>query len=394
MRTSRYLAIAAALALCAQYAASPQVAPAQRSAIVRLPSIRTLSMMTPTAGWALEASAILHTTDGGTSWEPVSPAGVPIIRIWSIFALDARTAWVTISRPAPQGPAVVHTTNDGRTWRTTSLPLPDDADGLGPITFADARHGWLLVSLGAGVGSEGVQILGTGDGGAHWLALSRTASADPAPGSLPLSGIKTGLGFRDTTTGWVTAAVAGPADSAWLYRTRDAGYTWQHQSLQLPTSYQQVAPALYPPRFFTPRGGVLPVVLLSQTGIPTLDFFTTRDGGVTWSTTTPFPSTAVAGSPVWAFADPAHGWAALGTQLFSTTDGGRHWSKIDANLAVGIVTQLDFVNAQDGWLLGAVPVGTCVGECLRGRGPLAGAPLLRTVNGGRTWTRLGSKEAG
>ena len=49
------------------------------------------------------------------------------------------------------------------------------------------------------------------------------ASAQPARGSLPLSGIKTGIGFRDGRI-------------AWLYRTREAGHAW-HTAASISGAY-------------------------------------------------------------------------------------------------------------------------------------------------------------
>jgi photosystem II stability/assembly factor-like uncharacterized protein len=345
-------------------------------------------MVTPTSGWALDASAALHTTDGGTLWVDVSPPGVVLTQNSMAFAIDTRTAWVTATRAGSQAPLLAHTADGGRSWRTHPIPLPDDAAGIARMTFADARHGWLLVSLGAGAGSEGVQILRTTDGGTTWTSVSRTASAQPSPGSLPLSGIKTGISFRDSTRGWVTAEVAGPDDFSWLYTTGDGGSTWQHQRLTFPAPYRQVVPVLSPPRFFTAHDGLLPVILNAPGVNPALDFYATHNGGVNWSATTPLPYKAATGSPSWDFADQDHGWVAIGTTLHATLDGGRHWGSGIVKVGVQSVAQLDFVNAKDGWTLGAPPVISCIGRCLTRQGPLAGAPLLRTVDGGHTWTRL------
>jgi photosystem II stability/assembly factor-like uncharacterized protein len=377
------------LALCAQYAATTQGAPAQQSAIIRGPALLTLAMVAPAFGWALEASAILRTTRGGTLWVDVTPQPEVVISQDSrIFALGARTAWVTATRDRTHVPTLERTTDGGHTWRASRLPLPADAVGIRQITFVDARHGWLLVSLGAGAGSEGVQILRTTDGGANWTTVSRTAGVLPAAGSLPLSGIKTGLAFRDAATGWATAIVPGPVDSSWLYRTRDGGHTWQHQSLAFPTLYHRVTAAIDPPRFFTMRDGLLPVGLHSPGVQPAIDFYATHDGGANWSSTAPLPYQPTAAGPIWDFADQTHGWVAIGSTLHLTLDSGRHWSPGIVNLGIQSVTQLDFVNAGVGWALGAAPAETCVEECRGGHGPPAGAPLLKTVDGGHTWTRL------
>jgi hypothetical protein len=149
-----------------------------------------------------------------------------------------------------------------------------------------------------------------------------------------------------------------------------------------------VTAAIDPPRFFTVREGLLPVVLHSPGVQPAIDFYATHDGGANWSSTAPFAYQPTAASPIWDFADQTHGWVAIGSTLHLTLDGGRHWRPRVVNLGIQSVTQLDFVNAGVGWALGAAPAGTCIGECLSGRGPLVGAPLLKTVDGGHTWTRL------
>ncbi len=219
-----------------------------------------------------------------------------------------------------------------------------------------------------------MQILATTDGGAHWATVTRTVSNAPVPGTLPLGGIKTGLSFRDADTGWATGEVAGPDNFSWLYRTSDGGHSWQHQTLTFPVAYQPVSPVTYPPQFFTPSVGILPVALNSPNRTQALDFFTTRDGGKTWTSTTPLPFKNTTMSPTWDFGDANHGWAVWGKQLHMTADGGRHWRPIVPNRSFEHVTQLNFVNARVGW---GYPFATDNHSL-----------LLRTTNGGRTWTQL------
>lgn len=90
MRVSRYWNIVAVLAVSVQVAA--WAAMARSGAIVRLPSIQLLSMNTSTAGWALDASAIVRTADGGTRWVDVSPPGIIISQSSMLYAADDRRA--------------------------------------------------------------------------------------------------------------------------------------------------------------------------------------------------------------------------------------------------------------------------------------------------------------
>ena len=371
MKIVRTLVPATALALSAQLLL-PRSAPARQSAIARTPHLRLLSMVSPTAGWALDTSAVVRTADGGVLWVDRTPPGVVVTQSSMLFSLNVRTTWLTAMSGRAASPVLARTTDGGQIWRSYPLPIPGDAARIGGVTFIDPSHGWLLISLGAGAGSEGVQVLRTTDGGAHWATVSRTATSSSAPGSLPLGGIKTGIAFHTATTGWATAAVAGPTGFAWLYRTRDGGSTWQHQGLALPRAYRQGAPIVYPPRFFTSGGGMLPVILHTPAATASIDFYTTRDGGATWSSTTPLPFKASAGSPNWDFGDRNHGWVTWGDALRATGDGGRTWRTIGPNPGGQAVGQLDFVNARTGWSLGTS----------------AGTPLRRTADGGHTWVRL------
>lgn len=101
----------------------------------------------------------------------------------------------------------------------------------------------------------------------------------------------------------------------------------------------------------------------------------TQDGGQTWS------SPAIPGEFVdLQLLDEEYGWALTYQQgegvldLYRTTDGGATWGKlaeIDGR-ATEVLSQLKFINRQQGWLA----VGTNTDP----------RPLLRTVDGGETWT--------
>jgi len=348
-------------------------------------AIRSLHMFDATTGWAATSDRVLRTTDGGLHWQDVTPPVVPAGTIplsLAMFPRSADEAWVARGlgaggSGAPQS-AISHTTDGGLTWRSITLPV----FAVAQITFADAEHGWMLANLDTADGEQGDDIFRTTDGGQTW---TRVASAADRPGALPLAGHKTGLTFRDATTGWATGA--GPADlasavpgDAWLFTTHDGGATWRQEHLALPTSFAQ-EPWFYiagvlPAVFFSPEVGVLPVAVGSQSagGVVLTLVYVTRDGGATWVATTPAETVPDAVSLL----DPSHWWLDADSNgdaaPLSTADGGQHWTMLPPTAPFAHLSVLSFVSNTQGWAIDS-------------------AGLLRTDDGGRTWTVLAPASA-
>jgi photosystem II stability/assembly factor-like uncharacterized protein len=129
------------------------------------------------------------------------------------------------------------------------------------------------------------------------------------------------------------------------------------------------------------------------TPVPYISLAHTADGARTWTDVTPSAARPMlAGLYSYEALDPVDGEDAylavtVGSQdgdaasanptgIFATDDGGRTWSETAMFKAAGDVTQLTFVNAQDGWLVMDEYFG--------------GTPqpvwLYRTVDGGRHWS--------
>ena len=340
-------------------------------------SLQAIHMFNASTGWAITSdpsnnSRILRTTAGVTHWQDVTPAtGSQNSIMGGTDFFDAMTAWVAVV--VPSNLFVYRTHDGGQTWKKAQLP--EQGIGPGQIFFLNAQVGWIVVGKGAAMGSEAVDVLHTSDGGATWKIISvSNYNTVNNPTAIPFGGDKSGLSFVNTTTGWITGFTA--ADNfAWLYLTHDGGTMWQHQAIPLPANAVQVS--TIPPVFFNATDGVLPVIIPSLEG-QAVNIYVTHDGGTSWSTTSPVPTSATAGTIE--FIDAMHGWIVSNTfdvksnqyinsTVYSTSDGGEHWTHHNVKLSADI-TMLDFASLTQGWAIDSLQF------------------LYQTSDSGQTWTKV------
>jgi photosystem II stability/assembly factor-like uncharacterized protein len=355
----------------------------------RLVILQALCMFDVTNGWAttFDGEQVLHTSKGVLHWREVTPqrfarSDSQRVRLEAVDFMDALRGWVifsldlTSSGPLTQEPLFVERTTDGgQTWQETTIVRQSSAFAQ-QITFLTPQVGWLLLSEGAALGSEGVEVLRTTNGGATWQTMTRTSNTTSnLPGSLPFAGVKSGISFINLTTGWITGMMEG------LYQTHDGGTTWYRQSLPLPDTLPPATRAYLAytgPLFtFNGREGIFPVNLGLSDGRVIPEVYRTHDGGHTWQ--------ATAALPAWldtiSFLSPQTGWTA-GVQndtlfLYSTADGGHIWKPFTQALPPGVtrITELHFVTQLTGWM---------IGERNEGQSTL----LLQTTDGGQTWREV------
>ncbi len=331
----------------------------------------SLHMINLTTGWALGEHAILRTSDGGLQWKDVTPAHTVLTRESMAAFLTASLAWVATPQANGTTTQVLRTTDGGQTWQQSTV----QTTFLKQITFIDSQHGWILSGWGATGGpAEAVSVFRTSDGGKTWRNVSSAlpASTDiPPPGHLPFGGQKSGIHFLNVSTGWITGTVV-VSDLAWLYVSHDGGSTWYQQSLALTPGVPSAQLSLISPTFFSATDGILPVMFsdhISGRGIAT-DIYVTHDGGTTWKSTVPLP----AAFGTIDFVDMQHGWVTDGMVLYNTSDGGQHWAKLSSGADFKQITYLSFVSSTIGWAIGSQSNTSSF--------------LLKTTNGGKTWTPI------
>ena len=312
-------------------------------------------------------SQLFRTTDGGQSWQATAPIPVaPTDGATPLFSCgDAQTCAV-LGSPGTSIPHALatfsRTTDGGRSWTTSSIPMPTGIPGAYPRRFScgDALHCVLSVSghaapSGAGQGATGASVgtfLSTADGGKTWaqatavpsvaaaFVWTMTCTADgsclavAALGANPHSWV-VGLSSRDWGMTWVAGPpavfndapilyascgdathcmlvpLAGPAGAPYeVATTADAGQTWQVQGP--PPGWQNIATgvdcanatdcwiatSLYDAN--SPAGAY---------SEPTIE--STHDGGITWSTV-PLPSAKPPISDVLTLSCPSSGDGCMG----------------------------------------------------------------------------------
>jgi photosystem II stability/assembly factor-like uncharacterized protein len=136
---------------------------------------------------------VVRTTDGGASWQNVTPAAEGFR---DVFFIDASTGWIV-------GANIYKSTDGGAHWTRQHGTPSSEFDA---ISFADPQNGWAT-------GFNNV-VLHTVDGGANW-----TAQAVPAP---PVTAF-TGVTAVNATTAWVAGWYGVVAV------TRDGGQTWRRE---------------------------------------------------------------------------------------------------------------------------------------------------------------------
>ena len=228
---------------------------------------------------------------------------------------------------------------------------------------ADARHCMIVTREGIGMGNH---VSKSTDGGFTWTRVL-VDSGQTVPFKWPLQfGI---VSYPDSMHAIVTA------DSGYIFRTADGGQTWERQRLDTITKLVHTVS-----------------MFDSKRAVVTLDYprrmQITDDGGLTWRE---IPDSLYRPSPAWRpaplvdvlYIGPSTIVGVLRdtlAQLFiRSDDGGDTWSNAvlpvttDANVTSAALT---FIDTTKGWA-----------SCFKSSPPKR-TYVVRTVDGGKTWTKI------
>ncbi len=330
--------------------------------------------------WAVAGGQLYLSSDFGATWGQRTL--VPTVALdatsgdvlSSVFVLDANHAWTASPGSGStvpyggQGPGYDHlyvvvsrTADGGATWQ--SLTIPGDWGGTQPVlSFADDQDGYLLLSgLRGGGGSV---VFATADGGATWEQVGGAASL----GSI--------FSASDAATLWAgNEGDAGPVARPILDVSRDSGRTWTDARLPGLVGDIFVNDNPVAPPVFSGQDGAVAVIAASTDTSPMVRFYRSSDGGRTWVLAAQV-HIGESGSTSVAVVDPLH-HVVLDSHtghLQATSDGGATWQPADLS-GLGAVMRLRFWDARD---------GVAIVQTTNGPAPAAG--VLRTTDGGQTWS--------
>ncbi|HVC75166.1 MAG TPA: hypothetical protein VND96_01480 [Candidatus Micrarchaeaceae archaeon] len=368
------------LAACGQAPApragsTPTTATAQQ--VIPGPDLLEAHLFGPTSGWLQTADRVLTTEDSGRTWADVTPPGGRNALLETAFFLDPYQAWAIVR--LTQGDLALFISSDGgRHWSSRATPASQPMDLVGPVylTFINPKRGWMVVDQGSHSGFMHFTGFQTFDGGRTWTGLTFPQSARVV--------------FANELDGF-SVSDWGPPFGA--YVTHDGGRTWRRLTVP-PIDASRASPVFEPPVFSDDRNGVLAGGMMDPSGgIASEVFYTTSDGGRSWSfvTNVPNPNTqssaqlaGVASPTAWlaAFLGPGPAAGGTYTQLKATQDGGKTWEWTPTVLAGAFVDQVSFAGST-GW--GIINQSGCRGfktDCYTNSG------LFQTVDGGAHWQQV------
>lgn len=197
---------------------------------IQIPTLNAIHFISPDVGWAVGVDSgadgvVLKTTDGGSSWTAtrIGHKEVPT----TVFFVDANNGWIGGATPPPGddegigGPsALLATTDGGSTWQSRyNIPI-----SIYRVFFVDNMNGWAS-------GSKGV-IYNTADGGLTWNAQRTEIEMGDGPLDLAGDGVKqfaiSGLQFIDKDHGFA-AASATEGEAGRMLVTSNGGVAWRRQ---------------------------------------------------------------------------------------------------------------------------------------------------------------------
>lgn len=324
-------------------------------------------------GWAMSFdNQFLMTSSGGARWRDAAPPGLSSASDIRPYFIDPVHGWLFAYDEAKHDSLLLWRTVDaGTTWERIAVPAVRAVNWQ--VEFLDPNAGW----LGSDPGGQAPdpELRWTSDGGRTWsepIELQAAAGVEVFPSYLT---------FLDAGRGFMT-------DKDRVRRTDDGGRSWRNVAVPVPSGLRGTL-TTYGIRFVDQEHGFIRAQerLEDYTEVGSV-LYTTDNGGDTWRIAYRFDGEDRRG---WSLIDSLRWVASDGNQVWRTADGGATW-EVDAVTGFPAAIRrfrLDMLDMEVG--LAWVTYGS---PCRDFGCPFRVAQLFKTIDEGRTWTRLGDCEPG
>ncbi|MCB0895465.1 MAG: oxidoreductase [Nocardioides sp.] len=257
------------------------------------------------------AGGVWRTTDGGRTWDDVSPAGADGLLFRDIEARNARTA-LALSIGEGTDSRIYRTTDGGRTWGEAFVNDDESAFYDCLAMYPGDRFGLAVSDPVDGK----FRIISTRDGGASWQLVDPAGMPDAVDGEFAFAASGTCL-----VTSGHDAYLASGGGAARIFVSHDRGRTWDVRDSTIPAA---------------DAGGVFSLAVRGADGLAVGGDFTaptagadasaySSDHGETW--TNGGDLTGYRSGVDWVRHDVAVAVGPTGSDL--TRDGGRSWTAFD-----------------------------------------------------------------
>ncbi len=317
----------------------------ERDASATENTLMSIHMLDKTHGWAMTQSSVLKTADGGLHWQNVLPANAfGTATVWEVHGdfLNDQDGWIVAAVGTMDTVMILHTMDGGKSWQHSSIHTPATSPD---VKFLNASDGWIQSYQ---VAPTTVRALfHTTDGGQHW---NQVTSSNPP-------NLKDIVFFSDGQNGWEAGSGAGPQPPLEITHDGGQTWQSQSLPA-LPGADKSATLSTKPPVFFGNNGLLpVQDNIASQPGSQSssigIDLYVTHNGGQTWTPTQLVTSNIPSNKKLMPFTidvmDMQHAWAILGTDLHATSNGGQSWTKLPS--APPSITELNFVDANTGWAI-------------------------------------------
>lgn len=339
-------------------------------------SLRSVDFIDENTGWVVkfeynankQGSQVLRTQDGGAHWEKTELNNMAVERL--VF-VDKTAGWAIgqAERETTSGVQpyvkILHSEDGGQSWDVQWEDQVDLSSGY-ELWFQDTTRGYALISG---------KLFSTSDGGKQWSPVLFGVD-DFTPQH---------MSFVNADTGWVIGRIERknrtesspgqhPETTLVVLQTIDAGKHWRQQFAQ---NYSTGPVGSADIDFVDAATGWF---LMSDFATMTGDLYYTSDGGREWKKINKVKSARPTPGEI-DFVTRETGWIPLDVGagpisggLMLTRDGGKNFNLVESRGETSSAREVDFISDQQGWAVGNTPN--------------QGDYLIRTTDGGQTWTQV------